>query len=182
VPVAVAKAQVGVDHLPRDDAEGAVLAVEAMRAHRAEQAKVERGGELAEARLLLSLAGGAATTLLAELAEARLLLALAAAEHDLVSGARVRVELRNRLGRILQVAVHHHRVLPGALGKPGGDRRVLAEVAAQAQAAHSRVLLGKPADHTPGAVRRAVIDQNDLVALGARLQYRRQAPMQHFQA
>jgi len=57
-------------------------------------------------------------------------------EDDFMAGARLLVELRDRLGRILQIAVHHHRVLAGALGEPGGDRRVLTEVAAEPHAAH----------------------------------------------
>ena len=69
---------------------------------------------------------------------------------------------------VLEVGVEGHHQLAAGLGEAGAQGRRLAEVAAEADAAHLRIGRGQPADHVPGAVGRAVVDEDhvQLVAVG----------------
>jgi len=64
----------------------------------------------------------------------------------------------DQFGRILQVGVdHHHRVAGGGI-EPGGQRRLLAEVARQLQRAGPRIGFKQGGDDRPGVVGAAVVD------------------------
>src|SRR5262249_15486995 len=67
------------------------------------------------------------------------------------------------LGRvILQVGVHGEDGIAASVGETGGEGGRLAEVAAKADAAHARVVVRELLDDLPGAVARAVVDEEDL--------------------
>ena len=64
--------------------------------------------------------------------EARLALALLAhGVDDVAAGAPVIEHLRDQLGRVLQVGVEHHDGVAAGVVEPGGQRRLVAEVARQ---------------------------------------------------
>lgn len=73
------------------------------------------------------------------------------------------VELRNLIGRILQIGVHrNHDFPPGGL-ETAVERGRLAVVAAKPDAPHMRIADLQPADRFPRSVAAAVVDEHDLV-------------------
>ena len=73
-------------------------------------------------------------------------------------------EPRDVLGLVLEVAVHRHDDLAAGAREAGVHRRVLAEVALEADGADARVGGVQPLDDRPGAVARAVVDEDELEA------------------
>ncbi len=92
----------------------------------------------------------------------------AAAARDVRAGLDRRDEARDVLRRVLEVAVHRHDDLAARAREPGVHRGVLAEVALEADGAHARVGLVQALEHGEAAVRRAVVDEDQLVGLAAR--------------
>ena len=83
---------------------------------------------------------------------------------DVEAVAPLRHESRDHLGRILQVGVHEHDRVSSCGVEPGGQRRLVPEVARQAQQPDVRVP-GREREHRrPRLVGRAVVHQHDLVA------------------
>ena len=78
--------------------------------------------------------------------------------------AAPRVEqLRDQLGRVLEVAVdHHHRVAAGVV-EPRGDRHLVAERAREVEDADPRIAIGQAVEDGGGGVRRPVVDDHELV-------------------
>ena len=87
----------------------------------------------------------------------------AAAAGDVGAGLDGGDEARDVLGLVLQVAVHRHDDRAARAGEPGVHRRMLAEVALEADGADVSVARGEPPDDLPGAVARAVVDEDQLV-------------------
>ena len=80
------------------------------------------------------------------------------------------VQGRNFLGLVLQVAVHYHHPLAPAAVETGRNGPVLAEVAAQPQAAHARVAGSEGLNATSGIIRPPVFDKNNLEIIRERFQ------------
>ena len=69
----------------------------------------------------------------------------------------------DQLRWVLQVGVdHRHGVAEGVL-EPGGERRLVAEVAREVDDADARVGAGEAVEQLPRAVRAAVVDEHELV-------------------
>ena len=94
---------------------------------------------------------------------------LASGQDHVVALERLGVEPRDLLGRILQVAVEHPHPAAPAGREPGRDRRVLAEVATQAQTDHTVVERAQLLNHRPAVIGAAVVDQDQLEVVGQRL-------------
>ena len=77
-------------------------------------------------------------------------------------------EAGNLVGVVLEVGVQRHDQFAAGLGEAGAEGGRLAEVAAKADAAHARVAGRQAADHLPGAVAGAVVDEDhvQVVAVG----------------
>ena len=60
-------------------------------------------------------------------------------EHDLEALLRLRIQARDVLRLLLEIAVHHDCPPSPTLCEPGRDRRVLPEVAAQPYRAYCRI-------------------------------------------
>jgi hypothetical protein len=71
------------------------------------------------------------------------------------------IEERDVLGRVLEVAVHDHVPIGTGVVDAGGERVVLAEVAAELHAADAPVLAPELLDQRPGVVGAAVVDEHD---------------------
>src|SRR5215213_6800577 len=69
------------------------------------------------------------------------------------------VEERDVLGRVLEVAVHDHVPVGTGVVDAGGERLMLAEVAAELHAADAPVLAPELLDQRPGVVGAAVVDE-----------------------
>ena len=82
--------------------------------------------------------------------------------HDLVTVLPTLHELRDDLGRMLEVRVHRDHGFAARRREAGEQRVLVAEVARQAHAADSRVALAEPHDRVPRAVRAAVIHDHEL--------------------
>ena len=82
-----------------------------------------------------------------------------------------RDEPRDVLRLVLEVAVHRHDDLAAGAREPGVHRRVLAEVALEADGAHARVAGVQPLDRRPRAVGRAVVDEDQLERLAVECRY-----------
>src|SRR6185369_4293526 len=67
-------------------------------------------------------------------------------QHHVEAFLSLRVERGDQARRILQVAIHYHRPVTPRLGQTGGDRGVLAEVAAQPEATNPWVAAGQLLD------------------------------------
>ena len=90
----------------------------------------------------------------------------APAARDVAAGLDRGDEARDVLGRVLEVAVHRHHDLAAGAGEARVHRRVLAGVALEAHGADARVGLVQALEHVEAAVRRAVVDEDQLVVLG----------------
>lgn len=90
----------------------------------------------------------------------------------------LRVEARNLLRRVLEVAVGHHHPAPLGLGEPGRDRPVLTEVPAQPDQPDVFVPLSQLLEYLPGAVIAAIVDEDELKAVDEGPKDRCQALMQ----
>src|SRR5215203_5573213 len=84
-------------------------------------------------------------------------------------------EPRNVLGLVLEVAVHRHQDLALCAGEARVHRRVLAEVALEADPVDARVGGMKSLDRGPRAVGRAVVDDEDLPRPSDAVQHRGRA-------
>ena len=95
--------------------------------------------------------------------EPRLALARLAHRVDDVGAAAPGVEhLRDQLGRVLEVAVDHHHDVAARVLQPGADRRLVAEVARQADELDPLVRGRQGAQPLAGRVARAVVDEDQL--------------------
>jgi hypothetical protein len=161
VAVLVAHLQEAVHDLPRDDAEGAVLAVNPGAGEHLKPFEVQRGEPLADppGRLIG-----------------------ATAEDDVVAFECFRVQARDVLRWVLQIAVHDDDPIPTRVRQTGGDGGVLSEVAAQQHAADRFILRGELLDHRPRAVARAVIDEHDLIRAGDLPEHRDESAVQVLEA
>ena len=72
--------------------------------------------------------------------------------HDLEAFTPLRNHVVNHLGRILKIAVHHHRPLPPALREPGRDCSVLAKVPAEPECFHRMVAFSQRMQSLPGSI------------------------------
>ena len=101
------------------------------------------------------------------------------AVDDVVALAPVRDELRDQLGRVLEIAVEQHDGVTGRDPHPGGERALRAEragVVDRRRRSGSRCReLGQ---HLAGVVGRAVVDEDDLV-VRAHLGERADEPLVH---
>ena len=87
-------------------------------------------------------------------------------------------ELADLLRRVLQVVVERDDDAVARRADPAQQRVVLSVVAAHADAVEALVAFGEPFDHGPCVVASAVLDQDDLVAVGELVEGVGQAPMQ----
>jgi hypothetical protein len=99
--------------------------------------------------------------------------------HVEISVQRRLVKPRNVLRPVLEIAVHHHDPVAERMVDPGGDGRMLTEIARKPYGSNPPVASPRFVDPRPGAVGRAVVDQNDFVALGDRGE-RRAEPADQF--
>src|SRR6185369_11396065 len=88
--------------------------------------------------------------------------AAALAEDDGVALFPLLDQPRDRLRRVLEVAVDQHHAVAAGVVDPGSDRRLVAEVARQLHQLEARVLLVEAADDVAGAVGAAVVDEHRL--------------------
>ena len=96
--------------------------------------------------------------------EARLALALAPlGDDDVRALAPARDQVGDELGRILEIAVDHHHRVAARVVEPGGQRQLVAEGPRQVQDADAGIALGELVEDRGGGVRRAVVDDHDLV-------------------
>ena len=84
--------------------------------------------------------------------------------HDLGARPPAREHLPDQRGRMLQVRVESDHDVPGREIQPRRQRRLMAEVSGEADRGDGRIARPEALDDAHGAVRRAVIDENDLVA------------------
>ena len=111
--------------------------------------------------------------------QARLTLAVAANRVDDVEAfAPLRNEARNHLGRVLEIRVHEHDRVAARRVEPGGESRLVAEVAREAEQPQLRVACGELEQPRPGAVGRAVVDEDDLVRTAERRERRGEPSME----
>ena len=98
-------------------------------------------------------------------------------DDDLGPGLPAGHELREILRRILEVAEEHKGGVPRTVGERREDIPVKTEVTGVEDGLHPLVLARQSADRVAGAVRRVVIDEDDLVVvLGKmRVKYRVQS-------
>src|SRR5437879_1823273 len=94
----------------------------------------------------------------------------AAREDDIEAFLRLRVEARDVLRLLFQVAVHDHCPAPPTFCKPGGNRCVLAEVATETNRADRRITRRKCPQLLPCSVGTTVVDENQLVPRADRLE------------
>ena len=83
--------------------------------------------------------------------------------HHLVSLLPQPVHVGNHLGRELQIAVQNDAAVPPGLPQPGENRRLLAEIAAEAQPPHLRVLPTLLADARVGLVPGTVVHEQNFI-------------------
>ncbi|MGC4122747.1 MAG: hypothetical protein QM765_50880 [Myxococcales bacterium] len=102
--------------------------------------------------------------------------ALLGGEDDLRALPPLGEQLRDELGRVLQVAVHQHDDVALGVGQPRRHRRLQAEVARQADDLERRVGLGPLGEQRPGLVAAAVVHGDDL-ELAAQLRQRGEEPV-----
>src|SRR6185437_8617260 len=84
--------------------------------------------------------------------------------HHVVAFLQLGEEARNLAGVVLQVAVHGDDEFTGGVVEAGGERRGLAEVAAQLDHEDARIDRGNLLKQTVRAVARAVIDEDQFKA------------------
>ena len=108
--------------------------------------------------------------------EKGVLAVLAHAAHDVVALRELRQQLRDLLGRVLQVGVERHGHVARHVAKARQDRLVLAEVAGEVERAERVRPFRRPILQDPeGAVAAAVVDHDDLVRIAAAVHHGRQA-------
>src|SRR3954451_20109409 len=88
---------------------------------------------------------------------------LADGVDDVDPVAPAREHFRDHLGRVLEVAVEHHDHVTAGVLEPGGQRRLVAEVAGEADDLHPRVARRGGRHRVAGAVLRTVVDEDQLV-------------------
>ena len=92
----------------------------------------------------------------------RVLPVVAQRVDDVVALQGLAVKVGDLVGAVLQVAVHHHHPIAGAVMDAGGNRIMLAEIAGEVDGFDPAIERGHSADRLPGIVRTPVVDQNDL--------------------
>ena len=95
----------------------------------------------------------------------------AAAARDVGAALDRRDQARDVLGLVLEVAVHRHDDLAPGARETRVHRRVLAEVALEADGAHARVGGVQALDRGPRSVGRAVVDEDQLERLSVECRY-----------
>ena len=96
--------------------------------------------------------------------EARLALAHPAPGDDDVGAVAPPLDqLGDQLGWVLEVAVDHHDRVPARVVQAGGQRHLVAERPREMQDADALVGVGQTVEDLGGGVRRAVVDDHDLV-------------------
>ena len=73
------------------------------------------------------------------------------------------IHLRDKLRRVLKVAVYHHGAVPGSVFQPGEYRALLAEVPGEAQSPDAGVEFVRRAYLRPGGIPGAVVNEQQLV-------------------
>ena len=104
-----------------------------------------------------------------------LLEATALGEDDLETLAPLLVHAGDELRGILEVGIHEHRRGALAMVEPGAQRRLVAEVAAQADDLHARVVLGEVVEDRGGGVSAAVVNEQDLGGTRELIEHRPEA-------
>jgi hypothetical protein len=134
--------------------------------HEAEVAGVGRDGHVGQAADQL-VEGGSRCAL-----EQALAVALATLSVDHV-GALVdqRHHVRQEFGRVLQIGVDDQDALTAAHREAGGERQLVAVVAHQLHRDDARVAGRRLGHDLPGAVARAVVDQDDLAGAARAVQH-----------
>ncbi len=82
--------------------------------------------------------------------------------RDVRAAVDSRDELRDVLGRVLEIAVHRHDDVAARADEPGVHRRMLAEVAPKAHGPYAPVCGMEPLQLGEAAVRRPVVHEHDL--------------------
>jgi hypothetical protein len=103
-------------------------------------------------------------------------------QHHIIALAPFRHHFRHHLGRVLQIAVHRDHRQSGSEIQPGAERALLAEIARQADHPDARVRGPVGLQPLKDVIGAAIIDAENLVAVGYALQNRHQAreePVQH---
>ena len=85
---------------------------------------------------------------------------------------------RNVLRLVLKVAVHRHDDVATRTRQPGVHRGMLAEVALEAHGANARVAGVQTLERRERAVRRAVVDEDQLERARARIEHRHRSPIE----
>ena len=100
---------------------------------------------------------------------------LAPAADDVVAFVELREQLRNFLGRVLQIAVHGDDHLAGGGVESGGERGRLPVVARKADRAHVRVARRQHLERLRRAVAAAVVHVDDFRSATDQKEHRREA-------
>lgn len=96
----------------------------------------------------------------------------ALADHDLIALVPLLHHLRNQRRRVLQIGVQQHDRLAGGVIDAGGERLLLAEIAAEFDSADAAVLRMPIAEPGEGVVLAAVVDGDDFPVVGDGFKYR----------
>ena len=89
-------------------------------------------------------------------------LALAAPrQHHIETFLRLGVQPRDFFRLVLQIAIHNHRPITGALIQPGSDAIVLTEITTELIALYARIGLRQLRNNLPGVVAAAVLHHDD---------------------